>query len=216
MILGFAAVAGSAVPHVLHVHSPAVEQEVRNTLASLPPGAVVIGDSDDLAGGITYVQLALGERPDVVYVHWPLMKLRWYRDRLVPRGIVADTSVGGVSSIQITRDLLAQGRAVFVQPSKANLVDAFPHYPYGVLMRVLPVDAPAPSIDEIVAINKRGLRRVPARVRAARPRTTAGPTEVHRKYAWTWEVLAHALERAGKLDEAAWAHEAAREIGPQP
>lgn len=47
--------------------APAMENEVRNTLSSLPPKAVVLGSDSELDVGFRYLQLARGERPDVLW-----------------------------------------------------------------------------------------------------------------------------------------------------
>ncbi len=44
-----------------------MENEVRNTLSSLPPKAVVLGSDSELDVGFRYLQLARGERPDVLW-----------------------------------------------------------------------------------------------------------------------------------------------------
>jgi hypothetical protein len=211
----FTAAVVTALPHLLRVHAPAVEYEARNVLATLPPAAVVIGETDDLAGGITYAQLVLGERPDVAYVHWPLMKLAWARDRLAPHDISIDATGGTISSARLVTALFASGRPVFIEPSKLAALGGFPHHPYGILVRLLPPGTPAPTLDDVVAINK-----------AVYAAFTFGyelpgtddewPTAVHLRYAATWQRLGRALDAAGERDEAAWAFGAARAIGPQP
>jgi hypothetical protein len=211
----FVGVIVTALPHLLAVHAPAVEYEVRNVLATLPPAAVVIGESDDLAAGIVYAQLVLGERPDVAYVQWPLMKLAWARDRLAPHDIPIETSDGTISSVRLVTALFARGRPVFVEPSKLAALGRFPNYPYGILVRLLPPGTPVPALDDVVAINQ-----------AVYAHFTFGyelpglhdewPTAIHLRYAATWQTIGRALEAAGEHAQAAWAFNAARAIGPQP
>ncbi len=209
-VFAFAAIAGTSLPHVSRVHTPAVEREVRNTLASLPREAVYIGENDDIAGGIGYVQLVLGERLDVTYVHWPMIGLAWYRERVVPAGLVTDPR----SLVHAVEGVLATGRPLFVDASERGVLERFPHYPYGILVRVLPRDAHAPSLDEVLALNK----AVYATFRLGYELPGADDewaTAVHRRYARTWEVLGVELDHVGKHEDAAWAFGAAREIGPQ-
>ena len=205
----------TSLPHLLRVHAPAVEYEARNVLATLPPAAVVIGESDDLAAGITYAQLVLGERPDVAYVHWPMMKLAWARDRLAPHDISIDATGGTISSARLVTALFASGRPVFIEPSKLAALGGFPHYPYGILVRLLPPGTRPPSLHDVVEINRRVYAAFTFGYEL--PGTDdEWPTAVHLRYAATWETLGRALEAAGEHDDAAWAFGAARAIGPQP
>ncbi|MGE5181629.1 MAG: hypothetical protein ACM31C_06190, partial [Acidobacteriota bacterium] len=205
-VLAFVAIAAAALPHVARVHVPAVEMQARNLLKSLPPDAVVIGIDDDVAGGVFYEQLVLGERKDVAYMHAALFGLPWYRARLVARGFAMDGVID---------DLLAHGRPVFVQPAVKDAVAAFPHYRYGILMRLLPRGTRPPSLDEVVAMNE----QLYATFEIPYARPGAGdewPAAVHDRYARTWRALAAQLEAAGEHDRAARAAELAREIGPEP
>ena len=204
-VFAFAAIAGTALPHVLRVHAPAVELEVRNTLQSLPANAVVIGENDDVAGGVGYVQLVLGVRRDVTYIHWPMMGLAWYRERV---------AMPMTSIVRAADDVLASGRPLLVDASERAVLEQFPHYPYGILVRVLVRGATAPSLDDVFAINK--LVYAGFTLGYELPGTDdEWPTAVHRKYARTWQVLGVELDAAGKHDDAAWAFAAARQIGPQ-
>src|SRR5262249_13400875 len=69
-VLAFLALIGMALPRLSRIHSPAVDEEARNLLASLPPNAVVIGADDDVYYGTMYVQLVDHVRPDVLYIQW--------------------------------------------------------------------------------------------------------------------------------------------------
>jgi hypothetical protein len=214
LVVGFAAIAGRSLGHIVRAHAPAVEQQVRNTMRSLPPRSVVIGATDDLKAGIAYLQLVENERTDIFYINWPMMSLPWYRARVVAEGIPFTRGEPGVASVVVAERVLASGRPLFADSLQANILKALPHYPYGTLFRVLPRGEQAPSLDEIFKINQ----EVYAKFELTYPRP--GPddrwaTNVHVKYAFTWRQLAAALRKAGKLEEAAWAMEAAREIGPQ-
>lgn len=212
--VGFAAVAGTSLPHVLRVHTRAVEDSARNMLRSLPLGAVVIESQDDLHSGAGYVQWALGERQDVVMVTWSMMSMQWYRDRVSLRGIVAPPG-DAPPLVRLANSLLASGKTLYIDRSQAAIFEAFPTYPYGILIRVLPHGEKPPSVGEVFELNQ----AIYAKFELDYPRPGPAdeyPTEVHRRYAATWVVLAQALRAAGKDDDADWALEAAREIGPHP
>jgi hypothetical protein len=212
--IGFAAVAGTALPHILRVHTRAVEAGARNMLRSLPADAVVIEAADDLHFSAGYVQWAVGERQDVVMVTWSLMSLQWYRDRVSLRGIIAPPGAEP-PLIRLADALLASGKALFVDQTQTKILTEFPTYPYGTLIRVLPRGVKPPSVAEVLELN----RAIYAKFEIDYPRPGPDdeyPTEVHRRYAATWTVLAQALRAAGKDDDADWALEAARELAPHP
>ncbi|MBA3502823.1 MAG: hypothetical protein H0T65_20845, partial [Deltaproteobacteria bacterium] len=213
VLCGFVAVVGLSLPHILRSHAPAVEELVINTLRSLPERAVVIGTADDLNNGSAYVQLVLGIRRDVDYINWPLMSLGWYRERKANKGVKFEPGEGH-ASVRTAEHVFRTGRPLLVDAFASNILQAFPHYPYGILYRVLPRGEKVPSLEEILAINK----EVFSRFELSYPRPSPHdrwPTIVHAKYAWTWRLLARSLEQAGRHEDAAWAREAAKEIGPQ-
>ena len=215
LVVGFLAIAGRSLPHILRAHVPAVDQLVRNTLRSLEPRAVVIGTADDMKAGMAYLQLVEGERPDVFYIQWLMMTMEWYRDRVVTAGIPYRLGEPGIASVVIAERVLAQGRPLYVDSRQGNILKTFPHYHYGVLFRVLPRGTKAPPIGEVFKINQ----EVYAKFELTYPRPGLDDrwaTVVHLKYARTWRQLAMVLDRVGKKEEAAWALAAAREIGPAP
>lgn len=216
--LGLAATAGLSLPHLLRVNTPAVERYTLNVLRSLPRDAVLLGGQDDEYFGTAYVQLALGERTDVTLLAFHMTTFQWYAKRMMARGIFAPD--GDAPPVVRTVDyLLSKGRPVFVTRYSNNIsrdvVKHFPTYLYGPVLRVLPRGTQVPSLDEIFAANKR--------IYDAFQLGYAIPggddefaTMIHQRYAGPWLVLARKLEAAGKRDDAAWAAEAARIIGPQP
>ncbi len=209
------AAAASALPHVQRAHVPAVELSVRNVLRSLPPDAVVMGAADDLLNGVNYVQLALGERRDVLYVQWPLVGLEWYRERIAARGPAVPPGIVEVSHVLFVRDVLATGRPLFVDSTQRLIIGNFPTYPYGPVFRVLRPGQPLPPVTEVFAMNQRLYEgfSIPYALPGL---DDAWPSEVHRKYAMPWRLLARQLTRANRPEDAAWAAEAARTLGPQP
>jgi hypothetical protein len=201
-----AVAAGAALPRLARVHSPAVEAQVRAMLAGLPACAVVIGVSDDVGSGVDYVQLALGERPDVQYVREPMLGLPWYRARLEARGLELDGLVDAA---------LADGRAVYVERRHPELLAKFAHYPYGIFTRLVAPGAPRPSEREVVEQN----RALFASIDLAYPRPAADdewPALVHRRYALAWRTIGELAAASGDREGAAYAAEAERALGPEP
>lgn len=216
--VGVLAVAALSLPHLLRVHTPAVEQYARNLLHGLPPYAVVFAGQDDQYFGDAYVQWALGERRDVVVVAWQLTNMPWYAERISRRGLYAKDGPGSplVRAVEYQHSI---AHRVFVEQIRTSavtieLLKAFPSYPYGTLMEVLPRGATVPSLDEIVARNKAIYERF--EFGYARPGgDDEFATAIHYRYAATWKLLARKLAAAGKAAEAQGAAEIARELGPQ-
>jgi hypothetical protein len=215
-VAGFAVLAAVALPALSRQHSRAVEAGITNMLGSLPPGAVVIADSDDLYFGTTYAQLVLGVRPDVVEISWDLVVLPWYRARLAARGIPLDPYAPGTEqpSIKVARQILALGRPLFADVRMGNILSAFKTYPHGTVFRVLPDGAKQLSLDEILALNKQLYAAFD--LDYPRPRRMDGyPTGVHGRYASTWAILSRALTAAHRPDEAKAAAELAAALGAE-
>jgi hypothetical protein len=209
---GAVGLAAASLPYVGRVHSPAVELAAHNLLASLPKGAVLIHSQDDVHAVTGYVQTALGQRTDVVTVMWPLMKLGWYRDRVSKRGIIGGAARGS-PEVRLVAALLAAGKSVFVDRGQREVLEAFPAYPHGVVMRVLPPGAQGPSVSEVFDLNE----RLYAEFVLDYPRPGSYDefaTEVHRRYAATWQMIGTLLERTGDRERSARAFEHARALAP--
>ncbi|HTR49889.1 MAG TPA: DUF2723 domain-containing protein [Kofleriaceae bacterium] len=201
----FAAMLAASLPRLARVHAPAVEDQARTMLASLPACAVIIGASDDVGSGIDYAQLVLGVRPDVQYVREPMLGLAWYRARVASRGIALDG---------IVDHALDQGRAVFVERRHPDLLAKFAHYPFGIFTRLIAPGAPRPSVREVIDHNRALFAQL-----ASYPRPHADdewPALVHVRYARAWRELAELATASGDGEAAAWAEEAGRVLGPEP
>jgi len=214
-VLVFIAAVGLSLPHILAIHSPAVERGVVNLVRSLPEGAVVIVMSDDLYFGARYVQATGALRPDVDVIAWTMTTLPWYRAQLAGRGLPIDPYAEGpeVPSVRVARQVFATGRPLFVEFSLGNILKELRSYPYGLVFRVLPPDAPMPGLDDIVAVN----RQVFAAFDLAYPRPTpdaAYAVEMHLRYARTWDILVRALAAAGRIDEAREARTVIEQLTP--
>lgn len=211
---GFLALAFVALPRLHRVHAAAVEAGVRNTLRSLPPDAVVLVVSEDQCFGARYLQLACGERPDVVVVCWTITTRAWYRARLARGGVRIEPSLGGPATVAQGEALLATGRPLLVDRAQSAILGALPSYPAGVLQRVLPRGAKPPSLGEVLELN----HEIYATFDFDYPRPTRDDdfaAVAHRRYAETWRVLANALDVAGDRDAAATASELAAQLGPE-
>ncbi len=213
--LGLGAMAGSALPRLARVHTATVEQYARNVLHSMPPNAVVFAAQDYEYASLLYLQAALGERPDVTVVAWDFTSKPWYVERLRRRGVRVPP---GASAVAVVADLLARGRPVFVErtrdPVTIAVAAVLPTYLHGTSLRVLPRGTALPSVEAIVLENQRVFEGYD--IGTARPgREDEYATEIHRRYALTWELLARTLTRAGRTAAAEQAATLARALGPR-
>ncbi|HEY1815438.1 MAG TPA: DUF2723 domain-containing protein [Kofleriaceae bacterium] len=185
-----------ALPGLGRVHTAAVERYAQNVLEELPDGAVLIVGEDYIYAGSQYVQWALGERADAIVIDSGLLPFGWYRDRLAARSVPMPP--GNPSATWVVEHAIAAGKRVFIDLKQKDVIAHLPTFPYGA---VLAVGAP-PSLDDLVALNDAlyaGFRRdyVPP-----------GPDDeyasvIQRHYSAMRELLARALEAAGRRDEAA-------------
>ena len=212
-VVGFATAALVAVPDLLRVRTPAVENAMRGLLRGLPRNAVVLGTGDIPYFGIGYLQDACGERRDVIYVYWHSVKIHWYRDRLARRGLVVDTAANARPSVQLAEQVFASGRPLLVDTALGNILKEFPSYPYGTLFRVLPRDQARPSLDEVAALNRDWFAALDLHYPLPGPDDEYA-TMIHDEYAATWRIIAAGFAALGRADAAADA--AARMQAVQP
>ena len=209
----FVLLAIASVGRVRAVQSPAAELSVRNMLGSLPVGAVVLGEGDELHTGTRYLQLVLGIRTDVTYLHLRGLPTSWYRERFREYGIPIETLKGPDAILDLARAILRTGRPVFVVSRKLPLLRVLPSYPHGFLLRVLPEGASPPTLDEVVELD----RAIYAAFDLGYP--MPGPDDelamaTHQRYASTWLLLARALRGAGRVQDAEAAEDIARQLWP--
>lgn len=201
------------VPELRRFQSPAMEYEVRNTLESLPSHAVVFGSIDELDVGIRYLQLARGLRPDVVFVRWEAMVDDWYRSRFAKYGLDAIPPGPAPLNARLASQVLSTGQPLFVSQGQAIGLEAFPKYPYGILIRVLPQGSARPSIDEVVALNRELFARFDLAYSAPGPDDEFA-TWMHNNYARVWRTLGQALAANGNEAAATEAFAVARQLAP--
>jgi hypothetical protein len=201
-VLGFATAALIAVPDLLRVRTPAVENAMRGMLRGLPPNAIVLGTGDIPHFGLAYLQDACGERPDVIHVYWHSVQIRWYRDGLARRGLVIDTAVKGVPSVAVAEQILASGRPLLVDTALGNILKEFPSYPYGTLFRILLRGQARPTLDEVAAQNRAWFAALDLDYPVPGP-DDEYPTMIHEDYAEVWRIIAEGYTALGRPDAAA-------------
>jgi hypothetical protein len=211
-------IAGAAwsLPFLGRVHTPAVEQGLRNMLESVPQNAIILGAPDEFYFGMNYLQGAVGLRPDVAVITNGQLGLAYYRERVRERtGIAIErTDAGDKLSVVVAEKSLATKRRLFVDQYQLNIAQAFPLVPYGLLYEVMPRGSPQPSIDAVFALNKRlyeGYRfgyTFPAR-------SAQHAALMHDQYARTWDVIATALDKANRPTEAAEARAYRDQLAPR-
>jgi hypothetical protein len=201
------------LPYLQRFHSPAMEYEVRNTLSSLPPNAIVLGRDDELDVGVRYLQLALGERPDVMYIRWGTMQLDWYRARFARAGFAFAPSPGGDLKRELANAILATGRPLFVAANEAASLEPLQPYPYGILFRMLRADEAVPPVTEVFAINRKLFNAFSLDYPRPGPDDEYA-TWAHWKYARVWQRIGDEAARAGRRDEAISSYELMRELSP--
>lgn len=215
-VVALVACTGLSLPHILRVHSPAVELGLKNTLRSLPTGAVVIGSSDLSHFGMGYLQAGLGERLDVIAIAWPQVPSLAYRDRLARRsGIRIEPTADGVRSVDVAEQVLATNRPLLIDAFQSNIAKAFPTYPYGLLFRVLPRGSRLPPIEEVFEINRALFEGFDLSYRFP-GRDDEFATELHFMYARVWEIIAQGLAASRRTEELPVALELSKALAPQP
>ena len=202
----------AVLPRLAEQHSPIVADGVHNTLLALPPDTVLVIGPDDPVFGTRYAQLALGERPDVQVIAWPMLTLPWYRARVAAEGLPIPDGAGPLT-VRLADVVLARGRPLVVDSLATEILAARPHDPIGGMFRVRSPGAPMPSLDELLATNQDLFVH----------RFTLAPTpsadddwsaEVYVRYARTWAELGQLLERAGRADDAGHAYGLASQLHP--
>lgn len=201
------------LPYLQRFQSPAMELEVRNTLGTLPPSAVVLGKDDELDVGFRYLQLACGLRPDVMYIRWGTIHLPWYREHFTRDGLVFVPRAGSNVKLELAQAILASGRPLFVAPSEVAGLTGLGLYPHGILFRVLPAGIAIPPVADVAAHN----HALFALFSFDYPRP--GPddqyaTFAHRAYAMVWKRIGDELARARRTEDAAAAYQLALQLQP--
>jgi hypothetical protein len=201
------------LPYLQRFHSPAMENEVRNTLSSLPPNAIVLGPDNELDVGVRYLQLACGERRDVMYIRWGTMHLDWYRARFARDGFAFELTPGDLKR-NLANAVIATGRPLFVAASDGGSLEPLQLYPYGILFRALPAGQPFPPVAEVFALNRKLFDTFALDYERPGPEDEYA-TWAHLNYARVWQRIGDEAARAGLRDEAAMSYELMRALSPK-
>ncbi len=199
-LVGFAL----ALPEVRDDHRDTVEVYLRDTLHSAPPNAVLLGTGDHRTLGIPYVQRALGERRDVLFINPQLLSLGHYRRR-VERALgrrLPFPEGSSVSTVAVAETALSLGRPVLLTDVfSAGIPRALPTYPFGTMIRVLPRGERVPPPDAILGANDALYARFA--LRPARVPLPPWQSDAQTTYARTWSTLADLADHARRPDVAA-------------
>ena len=208
-IAGLVALPIAGLPGLARTHSPAMELGLQNLLRSVPRDAIVVVTADDQCFGGRYLQLARGERPDVALVCSGLVLTRWYRAALASHGIEIPSATGA----SLGEALLHTGRPVFVDPGLTRVVAAYPNFPFGVVMRVLPPGTAPPPASAVAAINQDVYAAFD--LRYPLPGVDDGYAALaHHRYAASWAAIARLLDASGDRAAARNAFENTRALQP--
>jgi len=185
-----------SLPYLGRVHTAAVERYAENVLGELPRDAVLVVGEDYIYAGTQYVQWALDARADVVVIDDGLLQFPWYRARLAQRGVPMPP--GNPTGGWVVEHALAAGKRVFVDLKQKDVLARLPTYPYGAMLAV----GTPPSLDDLVALNRDLFSAF------LLDYATPGPDDeyasvIQRHYDAMWELLARALDAAGRHDDAA-------------
>ena len=198
-------------------HRPDVSRYVENVLVSVPPKSVILGTEDHRLFGFLYRQRALGERADVQYLDPTMMHYGWYRSAMERQTGLALPAPQGetVSTTAIAEAVLASGRPLFLTNVFSMAIPrAFPTYPAGLLVRVLPKGAAAPHPLEVERINAELFDRYWLPDYPASADSWAGLVALD--YARPWEQLATAFASIGMQDRADGCRRRAETLQPAP
>jgi hypothetical protein len=189
-----------ALPRLRAIHSPAMARGVHHLLQSLPPGAVVLVDAEDICFGAAYLQHVEGERRDADVMCWILTSRDWFRRRVLARGIPLLPFTEHPAPTQLEA-IIAAGRPVFVNRGMMAVRAVMPNYAHGVLVRVLPRGAAVPGIGEVAELNRTLYAAMD--LEYARPGLDDDyATLAHKRYAATWVAIGKELRAAGNEEGA--------------
>jgi hypothetical protein len=195
---------------------PSVELYVRNTLASVPPSAVLVGSGDHRFGGFLYAERALQLRTDVIYVDAYLMLDRWYFKQIERALGVTLTPPANrsLSTTKLAAEILATGRPLFLaNPLTKAIPESFTTYPIGTLVRVLPPGNVTPNPIELETWNEEIFSHF--EMEAAPPELGTWGGDLQKSYVLPWTSLADAFDRIESRDRAGVCRERAAIFSPR-
>jgi hypothetical protein len=212
------AIAGAAlsVLDVVEHHGEGVEAWMRDALETTPPRAVILGTGDHRLGAMLYAKHALHLREDVEYVDARLLLDDTYRARAGARldiELVAPVN-HSLSTSVVAAQIVATDRPLFLADVFSPAIPAaFPTYPVGPLIRVLPSGAPLPAPRALLLENDDLVKRFRA-PQLAPPPVETWDGNLRAAYVDPWLFLASAFDHAGDPQTAAACRSRAAQLAP--
>jgi len=191
---------------VIEHHRPTVEMYAKNVLESVPEGSIIVGTGDHRLFATRYVQYAHGVRPDVTYIDGRLLLYPWYATRVASELGASLGGVGGapgtVSTVDVLASLLDMDREVYLtHVYTPSIAEGFRLVPHGALLHVLPRDAVAPTLFDVLIATESVYRRYRFEDSAPRHRASWGGV-VYADYARPWNDLHRSLVASGRVEDA--------------
>ncbi|MCB9506883.1 MAG: DUF2723 domain-containing protein [Myxococcales bacterium] len=185
-------------------HRPDVELYLLNTLDSTEPGAVMLGTGDHRVYGFWYATHVIQHRADVTYVDVALLAYPWYRARVEDElGVtLAGIEPGNTQTAAVAASILRTGRPLYMTNRFSDAISAaFPTYPIGTVIRVLPRGDRPP---DPVTLERANLELAGGfRFSASEPiDPDSWASSVQPDYSRPWRALADAYD-AARMPEAA-------------
>lgn len=183
-------------------HWTVLEDYALNSLRSVEPNALILGQGDSIFYAMIYAQDVLGEREDVVFVHPKMTSWGWYRER-VERQNPGFEFVDARSIPQLVAQSYGE-RPIYVahgwmsMPSVANKLP--PAYPAGAVhMRLLGPGEALPTPAEVEAEMDAAVAsfQFRSRARTEHQRARTYESQAIAQYAWSWSTLAKAYRADG-------------------
>jgi hypothetical protein len=204
-----------SLPHQRRAHSPAVERAIEMVIETAPPNAVIYTFGDHYAFIGSYLQHALGMRPDVVMISGGMTTMPWYIDD-VEAALGFQIPPGKEPrSVRTIREAFKHGRPVLIDRKVGQQTGLdLANYPYGILIRLLPRGEPAPSVEEVFEINKKIYAALD--LNYSRPyRTDDWSARMHFDHAASWRAIAEGLKARGDEADAEWASDVSLGLLPK-
>ena len=186
-----------ASPQVRAAHTDLLERYTENTETSAPQHSVVLGTGDYRLFSFLYTD-AVGLRSDVTYIDPHLLAYDWYRNQASERLGSAIGKPGQPlnDEVALVEAAFSLGRPVLLTDAfDAGSTKAFPSYPVGTLIRLLPRGTSLPAPDDVEQENLAVFALFRPWDRTVRDDEWA--TAVLPTYQRPWIALSRVFERRG-------------------
>jgi hypothetical protein len=214
------AIAGASlsVLDVVEHHGEGVEAWMRDTLETAPPRSVILGTGDHRFGAMLYAEHALHLRDDVAYVDAWLLLDDAYRARASERlGIAIVAPVDhSLSTPVVAAQIVATDRPLFLADVfSRGIPGAFPTYPIGTLIRVLPSGSAVPDAQDLLRVDDDLAKRFLA-PKLPPPPIDTWDGDLRPSYVEPWLFLANLFDRSGDARTAAACRSRAAALSAAP